>query len=1216
MVPAPPGLPMRFPCWVQAVYSWGGETKRDLGFIEGDLIECLNAGDGSWWTGRLRRDPRMVGVFPSNFVKVLDESYQPASRSPSPLPPAQTPAKDKLQKSKTWRKPFQAYSEAPSPNPEAAAREVAIKNGGSLVDRARNGTQNGSGSRRPYSSMARSNVERGGSRMGQNRPMSQVYEPTPRHQYSRSNLHSGRVSPAVPRPYSRGPPSPMPQYSRAPSPMGRPYSRGPSPAMMHYGSRAPSPNPYMAQEASPPPPPPPQHRYANSRAPSPNPMAQEAYGNAPRTPNPERGDRQGKNTPSPFTSAFNDIMDTFQDMTLAGAQEPAQPEQHQDFPQGSIWGPDDYEKLYGADAQVGTRVRRPHTSMATTQIDSGYHTVDGDSDGQRDGAGSQLDDYIPRMEKRLRELQNSGWEERDDQEDEELKPPIPEKNSNYNLREQIQRPFSALSSRKGSRKLKKQKSAYELATAALGRTFTLKSSATTTTNSSNSTNHTLWSGTSAGGMSSASAGTFYNKKLGQINGKPLRPQSSVDFVSSSNVSFTSGNRPESVLSGPSFHSSHATHAQVALPGDGLHGGLGTPSPRKSGFFRKMMDSARASAATARSTISAAGNHSRPGSRAGSPVKFGKHANSSMVGIAGGMAVQSARPQSSAAREMGLGGTMDWVQVRRDVHRSNSLSKNERRERAERCQMLDIPVIAPVEELLQCVEGDEGLDGLPVVEPTDFTVCNLGMVDKSARFVANLPPSTTVMSLVQGYLCRPYRSDVQRLRAIFTWVSERISWEEDFEGEMNVRRVLATKRGCTQEIALLVAEMCAAIGVHVEVVRGYLKVPGEMLDIDLMARPNHWWNTVIVDGEWRIMDCSLASPTNPRRTQYSTTSAQMAESWWFLARPTEICYTHVPIHPEHQHMVPPMAPEVLLSLPCACPPYFRNNIEIYDFDTSSLHLDNLELTHLHFFVRDDIELIAELEVRAFARDADGDLFESGDVVRKPALSQAEWFAGRKRFTIKAVLPSDEGQGVLKIYAGKRGLMHSIKSNPHPLALALPIFHTGQNPPYSFLTRHPTPHAQRHDLYIAQPQCARLTANNTFVFCVRQHPSSLTRSPILGSTRAPSPNPMGNQIVRPASAMSMASISASGSAYSNPSSTSSGSTTGSGGIKPAKLAVQTPSGKIIRLTRKVETVGGKSEGAAEGSEWETVIKVGERGTWRGLVLADRSARWCVFAEWECV
>jgi transglutaminase/protease-like cytokinesis protein 3 len=82
-------------------------------------------------------------------------------------------------------------------------------------------------------------------------------------------------------------------------------------------------------------------------------------------------------------------------------------------------------------------------------------------------------------------------------------------------------------------------------------------------------------------------------------------------------------------------------------------------------------------------------------------------------------------------------------------------------------------------------------------------------------------------------------------------------------------------------------------------------------------------------------------------------------------------------------------------------------------------------------------------------------------------------------------------------------------------------------------------------------------------------------------------------------------------------------GSGREKPAKLAIQSPSGKILRLTRKAEHMisspdtGGTSMSNAngEGSVWETVIKIGERGVWRGLVLADRVARWCVFCEWEC-
>src|ERR1700709_2453886 len=109
-------LPNRFPCWCRAVYSWGGETDRDLGFIEGDLIECMNAGDGSWWMGRLRRDKRMMGLFPSNFVEVLDDSFRPASRASSPMPdrtPSPSPFNPQPpQKSKTkaFRRPFQAYA--------------------------------------------------------------------------------------------------------------------------------------------------------------------------------------------------------------------------------------------------------------------------------------------------------------------------------------------------------------------------------------------------------------------------------------------------------------------------------------------------------------------------------------------------------------------------------------------------------------------------------------------------------------------------------------------------------------------------------------------------------------------------------------------------------------------------------------------------------------------------------------------------------------------------------------------------------------------------------------------------------------------------------------------------------------------------------------------------------------------------------------------------
>jgi transglutaminase/protease-like cytokinesis protein 3 len=218
-------------------------------------------------------------------------------------------------------------------------------------------------------------------------------------------------------------------------------------------------------------------------------------------------------------------------------------------------------------------------------------------------------------------------------------------------------------------------------------------------------------------------------------------------------------------------------------------------------------------------------------------------------------------------------------------------------------------------------------------------------------------------------------------------------------------------------------MCAAVGIHAEVVRGFLKSPGEQIDLDNVARPNHWWNAVIVDGEWRIMDTALANPTHAKRKLYSTAGSTASEGWYFLARPMEICYTHVPLLPEQQHIVPTVAVEILMALPPATPTYFRNRLGMADYCTSSLHLENLEMAQIQLTVPEDVECIAETEVRAYARDTDGDFFENGDVVRKPALAQVEWINAQKRYTVKALLPGDERQGMLKIYAGKRGLMVS-------------------------------------------------------------------------------------------------------------------------------------------------------------------------------------------------
>ena len=1249
-------LPMRFPCWCKATYSWGGETTKDLGFIEGDLIEALNAGDGLWWMGRLRRDPRAIGLFPSNFVTVLDESFTPAPNSRNPSVTKLGSNNSSLNNRQSiFQKTVSAGNEKNGNLGSFRGREDTPES-----DKERNRKER---SRfRPYASMKTAQAPNGtiqrqettntsADTNGFRLPSTPPRGTTPR---SRSPMPSrgSTLKSATPSP-SAVADSRYESY-RAASPVpSRPHS--PLPVTFHDGSaypqllptsRQPSPNPFTQQQrnsrptspahsdfgpGSSPPPPPPAHRVAYQPSRPASPQTQhnfdEENAHTPIPPSPSGSHM----TPSPLRDAINDVMSSLYDMSVTSSAPYTRLASS-----SNLWSPE------GSELVRSQSRARPRTQQSRG-FENHYESQDWDANDGADPAlpssqkdSHQLDSYVQRMEHHLRHAQSFT----------SPPPEPPLKDAHLSswrpntAHSQSSQESSLLSSRPAQQreaKLRSRKSAYEL-----GRTYTTKTNVTNSTESSSATQNStstqltsrsIMSGYSAGGFSATSAGSLARRKFG-LGSQRGRVMDTVDTKSLEDIHSVA----KSMLASEFSDVVPPRQDDQTLPetswnlepdeGPAVFGGFSSPKARKSGFFRKIIETAKTSAKTgaanARSTIGSASS-SRPGSRAGSPTKGGALGYSGPTAISGGT---SSRPVSSAggaARDMGLGGSTDWMQVRRDVNRSNSLSRRERDDRAERCEMHDIAALNPIDQLNELWEGDEGLDGLPITEPVDFNSPNLALVDKSTRFIQSLPPVITPANLAQSYLCRPHRSDVKRLRAIFTWVSERIAWEDDFEGQVDPRRAIQSRRGGSEEIALLTRDMCTAVGLHAEIVPGYLKTPGETLDLEMLAHPNHWWNAVIVDGEWRILDCALAGPTHPRRSAYSSASSQAADPWYFLARPSEICYTHIPILPEQQHIVPPIPYEVLAALPCACPTYFRNGVEMADFNTSLLHLENLEMTQIYINVPADVECVAETEAKAYSRDTDGDFFENGDVVKKKSLAQAEWVGGRKRITVKALLPGDEGHAVLRVYAGKRGLMHSNKDNPHSLALTLPLSHAGQNPPYEFVTRHPTPHAQRHDLYIAQPQCSRLVMNNTFVFCIRQHPSSLTRfSPDTWTnagggniSRPISPNPM----IRPTSAMSMvsATVSQSGSQASDSSNSGPPQPMTVAQQKPAKLAIQSPSQKIIRLTRKQEYTsrGGGSDEDSAGltTSWETVIKIGERGTWRGLVLADRSARWCVFAEWEC-
>ncbi|KAK9452254.1 uncharacterized protein V1518DRAFT_410745 [Limtongia smithiae] len=513
----------------------------------------------------------------------------------------------------------------------------------------------------------------------------------------------------------------------------------------------------------------------------------------------------------------------------------------------------------------------------------------------------------------------------------------------------------------------------------------------------------------------------------------------------------------------------------------------------------------------------------------------------------------------------------WIHAQTGLHRAKSMSQNEREERRRRHQLNGYTVSNPLNVLYDSVDGDEGADGEPVGDGMDVSKFHFMTLDKSVRGIS-IPSLSTLSSFTQTVLCRPYKSDIQRLRAIYIFCTERIIWhygsaiDDEFEDVVyDAARIFQTKEANADEMAVCFQAMCNLVQIPCEIVRGYLRAPGEVVNWK-SARMNHTWNAVVVDNEWRLVDASLASPTHPKRSLYTNDGAvgMMAEDFYFLAKPSELLFTHIPKYMEQEHVVPPAAHQVLLDLPSICPGMFRQQLYLSNFDTSLLHMIGTDVVQVEMLVPADVDCVAEVEVRGYCVDADGDLMESGEVQRLPALAQPYWVHGRRVFRTKAVLPTGEKSGVLKIYAGRRGMMQSAHDRVYPLAVALPITHEGKNAPFNFVQMHPTPQAQRYDVYVVQPQCLDLIAGSTIMFDVKQFPNNV-ESPVFSPS------------------------------------------------KQAKFAIQSPSGKITRLTARDD--GGDNVNLTGKISWEALLVVNEVGVYRGLIMADRGTAWCIFAEWQC-
>lgn len=702
-------------------------------------------------------------------------------------------------------------------------------------------------------------------------------------------------------------------------------------------------------------------------------------------------------------------------------------------------------------------------------------------------------------------------------------------------------------------------------------------------------------------------------------------------------------------SGFSFRSGRKS-ACSAIAADGFGNSPFDPSPRRqNGSSALSIKSGRSiSSLSIRNTLRKVSSRTTvAGRNAFSSLDF--HSGGSPMGIS--RQNMDMNDMSRSSSRAGVHDTTKWIEIYRNVHRTKTLSKAERETRATRHQFDGSRVLEPLEALSRsgnevsgggAIKGDGPLG--KILNTRDFSAVD------SRIFNIGSWPHIIPGELARGYIGSRFSDPLDQLRAAFDFCASKLRWEsamgdnddgdyehERYRGEfyggaseylgssisMNaLARVMQTRRASTLDISHTFKQMCDAFNIYCEVIPGYLKGIGEIWQNPGIPRPNHYWNAVLINDQWRMVDASLANPSFPTRHIYTRCDEHIPEYFYFLTRPKELIYTHVPYNLVQEHIVPLISHENAIALPLTGPSAFTFNIEPINFSTSLTRLEGLEVAEIVFAVPPEAEILAEVVAGNFPAGSAGTLV-LGDAMEqretKPALAQVFWEdkSDQRFYRVKAVLPTTHRQGALSIYIGARGVLQSVTKNVLSLAYSFPVMHTGENPAFNFVIRHPTPHSDKHDIYINEPQCRDLICGNTYVFSMHQHVSRVEyqrsksrgpTAPIDGHRRGRSMDLTRLQSTASSSSYNMHGAKRSSVNYMSTLAQQQQSMQTIPSSHRVKMALQGPSGKILKLAR--------TEVYPDGSGlFEGTAKCSEPGIWRGLIISDSGNAWSVFAEWLC-
>ena len=159
--------------------------------------------------------------------------------------------------------------------------------------------------------------------------------------------------------------------------------------------------------------------------------------------------------------------------------------------------------------------------------------------------------------------------------------------------------------------------------------------------------------------------------------------------------------------------------------------------------------------------------------------------------------------------------------------------------------------------------------------------------------------------IAEYIYRSARTDLEKARAVYVWMTDNISYnDDDFNsgnfGDNSAENVLRTRTAVCAGFADLFKEIAVKTGIEAITIIGYAKGYGYS-EGDSFDETNHAWNAVKINGAWKIYDATWGQSSTTEDGRGRMKSSKKFDEQWFNVDPKLSVFTHLAEIPDENFL---------------------------------------------------------------------------------------------------------------------------------------------------------------------------------------------------------------------------------------------------------------------------------------------------------------------------